>query len=179
MAVLAGLNVLAPTAPDTVPVLVAAADLHAGQRLDADDLRVADYPAALVPHGAAHSTDDLLGQVLVGDSPRGTPLGAHSIVDASRLPEGRMLVPVRVDDAAVMSLLHVGDVITVIGSDDSGTPMVLARRVRIAAVPSTSEEGPLGAAGGTGGVVVVDVDEPTAVKLSAWASNPGLSVSLG
>lgn len=179
VAVLATLTVIAPTDAKTVPVLVAAADLPAGQRLSAADLRVAQYPPTLVPSGAASTPDDLIATVLVGATPRGTPLGQYSIVDASRLPEGRLLVPVRVDDTAVMSLLRVGDLITVIGSDDAGTPVVLARRVRIAAVPGTADEGPLGSAGTAGGVVVVDVDEATAVKLSAWSSNPGLSVSLG
>ena len=178
VAVLAALNVLAPPDSETVPVLVAAADLGAGHRLTADDLRLARYPPALVPTGAASTPDGLLGRILVGSSPRGTPLGPHSVVDASGLPQGRLLVPVRVDDAAVMSLLHVGDLITVIGSDDTGTPVVLARRVRIAAVPATADQGPL-AGSEAGGVVVVDVDEPTAVKLSAWSANPGLSVTLG
>ena len=176
--VLAGLTVLAPPQAASVAVLVAATDLGAGHRLTAGDLEVARYPPELVPTGVTSTPETLLGRVLIGPSPRGTPLGAQSVVDASRLPRGRMLVPVRVDDPAVMSLLHAGDLITVIGTDDVGTPVVLARRVRIAAVPGAADPGPLGDAG-TGGVVVVDVDEPTAVKLSAWSSNPGLSVTLG
>ncbi|MGA4669099.1 SAF domain-containing protein [Propionibacteriaceae bacterium Y1923] len=179
VAVLASLTVLSPAAPDHVEVVVTTADLPAGHRLTAGDLRVVGYPPELVPGGAAGTSDELLGRVLVAASPRGSPLGSHSVIDSTRVPEGRLLVPVRVDDPAVLALLRVGDQITVIGSDDAGTPVVLARRVRIAAVPQVVDEGVLDTGGSASGVVVVDVDEQTAVRLSAWASNPGLSVSLG
>ena len=179
VAVLAGLNVVAPSEAHTVSVTVAARELPPGHHLVAADLTTADYPPHLVPDGSTVAPADLVGHVLIGPAPRGTPLGTAQVVDASRLPAGRMLVPVRVDDPAMMSLLRVGDLITVIGSDDSGAPLVLARRVRIAAVPASTEQGPLGGASSVGGMVVVDVDEATAVKLSAWSSNPGLSVSLG
>ena len=179
VAVFAGLGVLAPPDPSGVAVVVASVDLPAGHRVGAADVRVVEFPEALVPAGAATDPAELVGEVLVGQAPRGTPLGPASVVGTDRLPPGRMLVPVRVDDPAVLGLLGVGDVISVMGSDASGTPVVLARSVRIAAAPAaTSDSGPLGG-GASGGMVVVDVDEATALKLGAWSSNPGLSISLG
>ncbi|MGA4507991.1 SAF domain-containing protein [Propionibacteriaceae bacterium G1746] len=177
--VLATLTALSPSRAGGVPVVVTATDLPAGHKLAASDLVVTHYPADLVPSGAIGDPAALVGRTMVAAAGRGTPLGPGSVLGATTLPKGRMLVPVRVDDPAVLGLLRPGELISVLGADDSGTPVVLARRVRVAAVPGPADAGGLGGASSSGGIVVVDVDEKTAVTLGAWAGNPGLSVTLG
>ncbi len=63
--------VLAPPAPATTTVLVAARDLPAGSALAGGDVVPAAWPRALVPPGALTSAD---GAVLAGPLGRGEPL---------------------------------------------------------------------------------------------------------
>lgn len=169
VAILATLSVLAPPPPDTVTVVVAARDLPAGTRLSAEDLQEREHPVGLVPRGAFASTTGLVGRLLATGTSSGAPLDRSDLVEAQRARPGRMLVPFRLQDAGVAGLLRVGDLVSVVAVDDGGAPTVLAKRVRVAALPNSEEET----------LIVVDVDEATGIRLGAWTSNPSLSITLG
>jgi pilus assembly protein CpaB len=53
---------MATVAPETVPVVVAAADLNYGERLKPEHLRVVDWPEAAVPAGTFRTVRDILGE---------------------------------------------------------------------------------------------------------------------
>src|SRR5512135_3914551 len=67
----AGLLAVRPGAPATVPVLVAARDLRAGQTLRSSDVATMQWPRSLVPDGRATAA---VGGVLTADVRRGEPL---------------------------------------------------------------------------------------------------------
>ncbi|MCT1458460.1 SAF domain-containing protein [Aestuariimicrobium sp. p3-SID1156] len=169
VAILATLSVLSPAPPATATVVVAARELEPGTRLRAEDLQIRQYPVALVPRGAFSTTEPLLGRLMATGASSGMPLDRSDLVQAQRARPGRMLVPFRIQDAGVAGLLRVGDLVSVLTVDDAGVPTVLAKRVRVAALPSTDEET----------LIVVDVDEATGIRLGSWTSNPTLSITLG
>lgn len=170
------LMVLRPPAPDTVPVVVAARTLTPGHALTAADLTLQEYPAHLVPADALGDTSAALGRITAAGIGEGMPVDPTALVDASRTPKGRQLVPLRVQDPGVVALLRVGDLVSVTGADESGAPSVLARRVRVAAIPRPQGQG---LSAQQNDMVVVDVDEATALRLTGWANNPALTISLG
>lgn len=75
-----------------LPVVTASRDLEAGHSLGAEDLRIAAYPAGLIPSGAFRRPDDLLGQTLASAVPRGSALRRSDVLDAPRLQPGERLV---------------------------------------------------------------------------------------
>lgn len=89
----------------TNKVAVAAVDLEIGQRLTAQQVRIMDWPAGSVPHGAFNAADALDGRVVkVGVlrdepiletklAPEGTKGGLSAVIG-----EGRRAITVRVND---------------------------------------------------------------------------------
>lgn len=175
---MAVLMVVRPPAEPSVDVVVAAADVAPGQALTEADLTVRRYPLGLAPTLALTDPRGVVGRITAVGLPPGTPVTAALLVDAGRGAPGRMLVPFRVADPGVVRLLRVGDLITVTGMDAAGAPVVVVKRVRVAALPQPAGGGALSQEG-TDALVVVEVDEPAAVRLSAWSTNPSLSVALG
>ncbi|MBM9460865.1 pilus assembly protein CpaB [Nocardioides sp. zg-536] len=148
VAVAASLRALAPPAPATTALLVAAHDLPAGAVLGEGDLVARGVPPDVVPQGAvAHPH----GRVLAA------PLRAGEAVTDVRLlgaglarvaQAGTRAVPVRLSDAAQAALLQVGDRIDLLGTDPtSGSTQVLARASTVLAVPPRETSGDGGLAG--------------------------------
>jgi len=80
----------------------------------------------------------------------------------------------------VVALLRVGDLVSVVAADESGSPVVVARRVRVAVLPRSQESGVLGAGGeDSSTMVVVEVPTQDAPEVAVWAAHPALSVTLG
>ncbi|HEY0641936.1 MAG TPA: SAF domain-containing protein, partial [Nocardioides sp.] len=103
-ATVSALRVLAPPAPDTVEVLVAARDLPSGTRLADDDLVARSYPVDLVPPGTATAAT---GRVLAAPGGRGEVLTDVRVVGpALALAQpGETILPVRLPDAGMAMLL--------------------------------------------------------------------------
>lgn len=181
IAVLAALTVLRPAPPPSRAVVVTAAAVPAGTALGAEHLRVVDLPVVALPQGAITDLGQVLGGTVVAPLARGAVLTPEALTDTGRtLPAGQVLVPFRLDDPAVVALIQVGDLVSVVGQGQRGEPVVLARRVRVAALPRPSpDSGPLGSAGDPGGLMLVQTDATIGAALAVAASAGALGVMLG
>lgn len=114
-------------------VVVAAADLPAGQPLSTTDLRLADWPVSSVPRGAFAAVDDLMRLQTVPLVPlaQGAPLLAGQLAAtgsgmgaAAKLGEGQRAVAVHTDAVlALARLLYPGarvDVLATLRSFETG-----------------------------------------------------------
>ncbi|MBK6849401.1 MAG: Flp pilus assembly protein CpaB [Proteobacteria bacterium] len=114
-------------------VVVAAADLPAGQPLSTTDLRLADWPVSSVPRGAFAAVDDLMRLQTVPLVPlaQGAPLLAGQLAAtgsgmgaAAKLGDGQRAVAVHTDAVlALARLLYPGarvDVLATLRSFETG-----------------------------------------------------------
>lgn len=178
MACALGARVTAPPPTPTAPVVVADADLHAGDVLTEDDLRTVRLPRSAVPRMAVATTEALVGEELAVDLPRGLPVVTTHLARSRFVrsaPAGEVAVPVHLADAAVAALLRPGDRVDLVaGALDAWPgaegPEVLAESALVLEVLTDRDEaadglGLLGAGGtsGTAGeplvVVAVPADE--------------------
>lgn len=170
---MATLLVLRPEPPMTVSVISSARELPAGTVLTATDLTSVRIPPQAVPDSAVTDADTVLGRTLAAAHPRGSVLTAASTLGAgmSRASPDEVLVPFRVQDTMVVSLLRVGDLISVVGTTPEGTLQQVADRVRVAGLPNAPVQGGLVSTGGdVGAVIVVSTDRQSAQRLAAAAS---------
>ncbi|MCO7219665.1 Flp pilus assembly protein CpaB [Klenkia sp. PcliD-1-E] len=163
----------APGAPPTERVVVAGADLAAGRSVSPGDLVVVDWPADLVPDGAARDPADLAGALLAAPLRRGEPFTDARLVGPglwARVPPGQVAAPVRLADLAVAALLRAGDRVDVLATSEDGTTRVVAGDALVLAAPP---EGP------DPGLLVLAVAETTAAELATAATQATLSATLG
>lgn len=174
-AVLAGLRTVAPPAPDTVAVLVAARDLPSGALLEDGDLVRRDFPAGLAPPGA---TGAAAGRVLAAPVRRGEVLTDVRLVGpvlADAVP-GETVLPVRLPDAGMATLLRAGDEVDLLATDPgTGETTVVARDVTVLATPTGVPDGPAGGSGGA--LVVVGASATEAIAIAGAGLAQYLTVS--
>ena len=174
-AVLAGLRAIAPPPPDTVVVLVAARDLPSGTLLDDRDLVARDFPAVLAPPDAAGAA---AGRVLAAPVGRGEVLTDVRLVGpalADAVP-GETVLPVRLPDAGMATLLRAGDEVDLVATDPgTGETSVVARDVTVLATPTGVPDGPAGGAGGA--LVVVSASATEAIAIAGAALGQFLTVA--
>ena len=175
-ATLAGLRAVAPPPPDTVSVLVVRRDLPAGARLEAGDLTQTSFPTELAP---ADRASDVVGRVLAAPIARGEPVTGVRLVGPALVDAqvGQTVLPVRLPDAGMASLLRPGDVVDLYATDPgSGQARLIAARVTVLAVPRDVPEGPAGGAGGA--LVVVGVSPGVALGVTGASLTQFLTVAL-
>lgn len=175
VAVLGVLRALAPPEPDTVEVLVAARDLPSGTLLDDGDLVAHDYPQDLAPPDVATTA---LGRVLAA------PLGRGEVLTDARLvgpglalaEPGQTILPVRLPDAGMATLLQPGDEVDLVATDPgTGASSIVAREVTVLATPRGVPDGPAGVTGGA--LVVVGTSATEAIDISSAALSQFVTVS--
>lgn len=170
--VAATLGALTPPAPPTLDIVVAGRPVEGGHSLVADDLDVVAMPTDLAPEGALTSRAALVGRVLAAPVPRGAPLTELSVVSArAGASKGELLVPVPLDDDRVLSLVQVGDRVTVVSAGQDGQVVTLARRVRVAGVTQGRDA--------SGGVLLLACPDEVAARLAAWSTGGSLGIALG
>ena len=174
-AVVAGLRTVAPPAPDTVAVLVAARDLPSGALLEDGDLLTRDFPAELAPPGATGAAS---GRVLAAPVRRGEVLTDVRVVGPglALAQPGDTVLPVRLPDAGMATLLRPGDEIDLVATDPgTGASTVVARDVTVLATPTGAPDGPAGGSGGA--LVVVGASAEEAIDITSAALAQFLTVS--
>lgn len=178
VAMIAVAGVVAPPPEPTAPVVVAARDLPAGARLAPQDLRVVELPVGAAPADAA-SVDAVVGERLAAPVAAREPVGPRRVAAAPAwVPgPGETAVPVRIPDAGVVALLSVGDEVDLVATDpQSGTSEVVARGVRVAALPAPGDSGGSDLAS-AGGLVVVVAPSRDATDIAGAAVRSFLSVA--
>ncbi len=158
----------------TRQVAVAAVDLHPGDRLSADAVRLVEVPAdtslpgLLTPGDVAALEGGVLStRVVAGEPVRAGDLREEAATDGLRA----MSIPIE-SGHAVDGALRAGDRVDVIEVGEGGA-RYLATDLEVLGV--TDAEG--GALGGIGGfAVTVAVDAPTALDLAAALRNEALEI---
>lgn len=134
LVLLAAASVLRPDPSGTyTDVAVAAADLRPGVALGPADVRRDRHRLAGLPDGAITDVGGLIGATVAGPVRRGEVLTDARVL-GSRLAGltiggDARLVPVHLNDAAVLDVIRSGDVVDVLGTpggDSEQTPRVLA-----------------------------------------------------
>ncbi|KAB2808501.1 pilus assembly protein CpaB [Pimelobacter simplex] len=143
-AAVTGVRALAPPAPPSTPVLVAARDLPAGQVLGRGDLTTTRLAPQDRPAGAVEPAGAPLGHALAAPLRRGEPLTDVRLVGpglAAGQPADTVAAPVRLADAGQAALLAAGDVVDLLATDPQGggPSTVLARAAVVLAVPARSD----------------------------------------
>lgn len=89
---------------ETQPVAVAARDLGVGDVLEADDVKLVDWPAGSVPSGYAGSSAEVIGRGLIAEVSVNEPIMATKLADTGLyglvplIPAGMRALSVRVDE---------------------------------------------------------------------------------
>ena len=152
VAVATGIRATAAPAPPRVAVQVAAHDLPSGTLVGTDDLVTVSFDPGSVPNGLV---DDPVGRRVAAPVRQGEPLTDLRLLGPS-LTAGRpdlTAVPVRLPDAGMAALLHVGDRIDLVAADPQGAApaQVVAADVPVLALPAAG--GPGGSAAGFEGTL--------------------------
>jgi len=176
LAVLTGVSAAAPDGPHRTPVVTAASALPGGAVLTAADLQVRDLVTADLPTGAVHDPAEVVGSTLAAPVPAGQVVtGLAVVAPRTSVSAGRLLAPVRLADTGLAGLIHPGDVVDVIGADSQdGTAQVVARSVRVVAVPAQGESS---AADTPGALVLVEVTSAIATELARAAAAGTLTIA--
>jgi pilus assembly protein CpaB len=184
VAVLAGLSAARPRPIPTAAVWVAAHDLPGGQPLAAADVALRRFPLADLPGGALSAADRVVGRLLAAPVRQGEPMTDVRLLDPALLAAlgrpGLVAVPVRLSDgAAAAALVHAGDRVDILATDDvdghaSGPPRTVAASVTVLSVPAGGDA----ATGDGGGLLIVAVTAAQAGSLAQAAGGSRLSVTL-
>ncbi len=132
-------------------ILVALADIDIGTKLDAQNVKLEDWPKAKIPEGSIRRLDDVKDKFANVRFFKGEPLNVNKISDtlsniANKVPEGYRAMPVKVDEDTVMRGISPGDRVDVMvflrrnGQDivETGAFTIL-KNVRVFAVNATTE----------------------------------------
>lgn len=169
----AGIRAVAPPAPPTTRVEVAARDLPAGALLTPADLREVALPPRAVPDGLATAP---AGRILAAALTRGEPVTEPRLVGPrlSASAPDEVVLPVRISDPDQVALLSVGDRIDLLATDPQRAETAsLADGAEVLAVPPAAHDT---TAGGLAGRLVVlgiprqDVQHVTAASVTAFVT---------
>lgn len=190
IAVLAGLQVVRPPTAAAVPVLVAAADLPAGTRLTAPDLRTAMFAPGTAPRGSTTVATALVGGLLASPVRAGEPITDVRVVGGplvstyrALVGDGGGLVALRVSDPTTLTLVRPGDRVDVLAAPTAGSSagdaaVTVAEGLPVLAVPGAAGDVGSGTSGGLGGTsgagtgpagIVVVLASPATARLLARA----------
>lgn len=171
--VLVALAAVAALRPDPddrhVDVVVAAHDLTPGMKLGAADVVLESRSATMVPDGAHADMGDVVGATLAGPARRGEALTdvrllGPRLAESAAGPNAR-IVPLRLDDPALLDLVRPGDVVDVLtaGAETTAKPSVVARNAVVVVV----SEKPTGPGSGADRVVLVALPAQAANEVAA------------
>ncbi|MFE0749392.1 SAF domain-containing protein [Gordonia sp. NPDC058843] len=162
-----------------VEVLVAARDLLPGQVVEAGDLRPRTIAGTAVPDGVLTDVAPTLGRTVTGRVRGGEIitdtrlLSSHLPADLTGIDDAR-LVPIRLSDDAVTSLLRPGDVVDVLTEEAE----VLARRAVVALYAADPGSGGIAPGPTTAAPVLLAMDAESAHRVAAAGLDTSLAVVL-
>ena len=158
---------------DRTEIVVATRDLASGVELTADDVRLENRTAAMVPDGAQSNVDAVVGATLAGPARRGEVLTdvrvlGPRLAESVAGPDAR-IVPLPLADSAVLDLVRPGDVVDVLAAGAESGADAQPRLVATNAVVVLVSEKPKGAGTGSDRVVLVAVGAHVANDVAAAA----------
>jgi pilus assembly protein CpaB len=132
-------------------ILVALTDVDIGTKLDAQNVKLEDWPKAKIPDGAVRKLEDVKDKFANARFFKGEPLHVNKISDtltniANKVPPGYRAMPVKVDEDTVMKGISPGDRVDVMvflkrnGADIPETgAFTILKNVRVFAVNTNTE----------------------------------------
>jgi Flp pilus assembly protein CpaB len=173
LVILAAVAALRPDPNDErVQTVVAAHDLAPGTELSESDVRLETRTAPTVPDGTQSDLSTVVGETLAGPARRGEVLTdvrllSPRLADSAAGPNAR-IVPLNLEDTALLDLIRPGDVIDVLAADaESETADAHPRIVATDAVVVLVSEQPTSPGSGSDPVVLVALPAHTANELAA------------
>jgi Flp pilus assembly protein CpaB len=162
LVVLAAVAALRPDpAQEQADIVVAARDLAPGTELGTADVRLETLMATTVPDGAQADLTKVVGATLAGPARRGEALTdvrllGPRLAESAVGPDAR-LVPLHLEDTALLDLIRPGDVVDVLGAGADGGVGADAEPAVVAtdAVVVLVSQKPTGAGSGGDRVVLV------------------------
>jgi Flp pilus assembly protein CpaB len=161
LVILAAVAALRPDpGEDRTEVVVASRDLAPGVELTAADVRLENRPATTVPDGSRSDLDDVVGAILAGPARRGETLTdvrllGPRLAESAAGPNAR-IVPLHLDDTALLDLIRPGDVVDVLAAETAAPGAdVLPQVVATDAVVVLVSQKPTGTGNGGDRVVLV------------------------
>lgn len=102
---------------ETEPILVAALDIDIGKKLDAQNVKIEEWPKGKVPEGAMHTLEEVEDNYTRARLYAGEPILGPKLMDRNSepapIPEGYRAIPVKVDLDTVVGLIQPGDLVDV------------------------------------------------------------------
>jgi len=111
-----------------------------------------------------------LGSVRSVATPASTDLPTGTL---ETLVSGYVAIPVPLSPPAAAGLLHVGDIIDLIAVTDTGIASTVARGARVTGVPAAG-----GFMSNTSALVLVAVDEPSALRIAGATGSSDLTFAM-
>lgn len=173
------LQLFAPPRPTGKQVLVAASDIPPGKAVSASQLHLLDVPASLVTAGTLTSLDEVVGKVPAVPVPAGTIISSAHLVTPKTVAPGHLLVPTRVSDSGVLSLIKPGDRVTLMTVSAAGEAQVLAQSVRVVAVPTQVDSSLASPDSSQGPLLLLEVSADAAPRVAAASMQRAISITLG
>jgi pilus assembly protein CpaB len=176
--VLAVMHTLRPPPPPTVHVVRALTSVPAGTALQEGQVALQAVAASAVPQDAVTTVDVALGQTVIAGLTPGQILTTPLLLTPRAVSRpGRVLTPLRLQDAGVVGLLRAGEVVDVLATDpDTAETAVVATGVRVVVAPSSSEERLPTSTEDV--LLLIEVDRPAATRLAAAAVKHRFSLLL-
>lgn len=127
-----------------------------------------------MPSGALRPGAEVAKRVLAGPVRSGEPLTDARFLSPSALAGHLLAYPLRLDDAEIVSLLHVGDRIDLFAATSTAADSAnqLARAVSVVALPSRS------AASSSGALVVIAARSDVVSRVAQATANTRITVAL-
>ena len=103
---------------ETEPILVAALDIDIGKKLDAQNVKIEQWPKGKVPEGALRTLDEVQENFTRSRFYPGEPILKAKLMDSDSvttpsIPEGYRALPVKIDLDTVIGLIQPGDLVDV------------------------------------------------------------------
>lgn len=184
LVILAAIAALRPDpAQERTDIVVAARDLAPGIELGSADVRVETRTATTVPDGAQTDIARVVGATLAGPARRGEALTdvrllSPRLAESAAGPNAR-IVPLNLDDTALLDLIRPGDVVDVLGAGaDAGVgaeaePQIVATDAVVVLV----SQKPTGAGSGGDRVVLVALPAHEANEVAGAALVQSVTVT--
>lgn len=173
LVILAAVAALRPDpAYERTDIVVAARDLAPGIELDSSDVRLETRMATTIPDGAQTDLTAVVGAMLAGPARRGEALTdvrllGPRLAESAAGPDAR-IVPLHLDDTALLDVIRPGDVVDVLGAgadvgvSSEAQPQVVATDAVVVLV----SQKPAGAGNGGNRVVLVALPAHDANQLA-------------
>jgi pilus assembly protein CpaB len=178
-AVITGISAARPPDPPSVGVVRATHQLAAGTTLSASDLPVDTIPRTAAPESPVTDPEQVIGTAVNSPVADGQVLTELAIGTRRASSPGMVVAPLRLSDADMAALIRLGDRVDVIAATDSGAKArVVASRVLVVGLPVAAGDGALAGGNGSGALILIEVDLPTATALNDTAAAGRLSIVL-